>query len=98
VEEFNRHLSKEHGYNLSNLERSQYEIYDRDNILHSILDQQQPMDVMAVHALSLVHGKAVALGKAEWMIDLWGRPGKRARCLNPTAGATRGTAGIVGSI
>ena len=42
TEEFNKHLSKEHGYNLSNLERSQYEIYDREHILHPILDEQQP--------------------------------------------------------
>ena len=88
TEEFNKHLSKEHGYNLSNLERSQYEIYDRDNILHYILDGQQTVDVMADHALYLVYGKAVALGKAEWVNDLWGRPGKRARCLNATASAT----------
>ncbi|KAI0250309.1 hypothetical protein BJV78DRAFT_1283272 [Lactifluus subvellereus] len=87
-EEFNKHLSKRHGCNLSNVERNQYEIYDRDNILRHILDQQQSVDVMAGYALNFVGRMALELGKTEWLNDPWGRPGKRARCLNATASAT----------
>ena len=47
-----------------------------------------PVDVMAYDALYLVFVKAVVLGKAEWANGLWGRPGKRGRCLSATASAT----------
>ncbi|KAI0250308.1 hypothetical protein BJV78DRAFT_589484 [Lactifluus subvellereus] len=88
TEEFKKHLLKTHSCNLSDLEKKQYEIYDRDYILQFILDQRQSVDKVAGYALNFVGERARELGKGEWLNDLWGRPGKGARCLNATATTT----------
>ena len=86
MEEFENHL-KIHSSNPPKLQKGQYEIYDMDYFLYFILNQQRSVDWMAGYALHFVGVRAWVLGKVEWLSDLWGNPGKRARCVGAIASA-----------
>ena len=86
MEEFENHL-KIHSSNPPKLQKGQYEIYDIEYILYFILNQQQSVDRVAGYALDFVGERARELGKVEWLNDLWGNPGKRARCVSAISSA-----------